>query len=132
MDAQSSDALILRSLLVLKPHTRIQDLRMGDVIFSSGDSGDCLYGVLEGRVGLSWAGCSRCELLGPGRCFGEEALVQPGHSRHGTAIAMEPTKLIVLDREMFLFALEALPMFAVELLASLESRLRDVQGLAAR
>ncbi len=54
MDTQSSDTLILRSLLALKPRARIQDLNTGDVMFSSGDTGDCLYGVLEGRVGLSW------------------------------------------------------------------------------
>ncbi|WP_232756399.1 hypothetical protein [Vulcanococcus limneticus] len=45
---------------------------------------------------------------------------------------MEPTKLIVINQELFLFAEEALPMFAVELLASLESRLRDLRDPAAR
>lgn len=59
-------------------------------------------------------------------------MVQQGHTHQGTAIAMEPTKLIVINQELFLFAEEALPMFAVELLASLESRLRDLRDPAAR
>ncbi len=81
-------------------------------------------------MALSWAECDGYERLDPGRCFGVGALVQQKHTRHGTAVAMEPTKLLVMDREVFLFALEALPMFSIELLASLESRLWDLRDTA--
>lgn len=123
----SADEQILRSMQVLEPHADIQLVEPGAVIFRAGDQGDCLFGVLEGQVRLSWADQGPAEVLGPGRCFGEGALVQRGHTRHGTATALQPTRLLVMNREMFLFAMEALPMFGVELMASLERRLQDLR-----
>jgi CRP-like cAMP-binding protein len=38
----------------------------------------------------------------------------------------------VINRQTFLFALETLPMFALELLASLENRLQTVRLLTVR
>lgn len=127
MDAPSADALILRSMQLLAHHGTTRLVEPGEVIFTAGDQGDCLYGVLEGSVQLSWGDGGGAELLGAGRCFGEGALVQPAHTRHGTARAMEACRLLVMDRETFLFALEGLPMFALELLASLEGRLQNLR-----
>jgi CRP/FNR family cyclic AMP-dependent transcriptional regulator len=127
MDAPSADALILRSMQLLAHHGTTRSVEPGEVIFAAGDPGDTFFGVLEGAVELSWGDGAEAELLGPGRCFGEGALVQPSHTRHGTARALEATRLLVMDRETFLFALESLPMFALELLASLEVRLQDLR-----
>jgi CRP/FNR family cyclic AMP-dependent transcriptional regulator len=132
MASPSADEQILRSMLVLEPHADVRTVAPGELIFRAGDQGDCLFGVLEGRVRLSWADDGQEELLGPGRCFGEGALVQQGHTRHGTATALEPTRLLVMNREMFLFAMEALPMFGVELMASLERRLQDLRHARPR
>jgi len=131
MVSPSADEQILRSMLVLEPHADMRLVAPGDVIFRAGEQGDCLFGVLEGQVRLSWADEGQEELLGPGRCFGEGALVQHGHTRHGTATAVQPTRLLVMNREMFLFAMEALPMFGLELMASLERRLQDLRHTQA-
>ena len=40
---------------------------------------------------------------------------------------MSDSRLIAMNREKFLFALQETPMFAIELLASLDERLRDIK-----
>jgi CRP-like cAMP-binding protein len=107
------------------------EVEPGAVIFRAGEPGDCLYGVLEGQVRLTWGDGSEAELLGPGRCFGQGALVQPDHRRFGTATATEPTRLVMLKRQGVLFALEQLPMFGLQLLESTERRLQALKALAA-
>ena len=49
------------------------------------------------------------------------------HQRLGTATAAEDSRLIEMNREKFLFAMQEAPMFAVELLASVDERLRDIK-----
>ena len=132
MVAPTADALILRSMQSLADHGQVRELSPGDVVFAAGEPGDCFFGVLDGQVRLAWGDGSHGELLQAGQCFGEGALVQHSHTRHGTATATEPSRLLVINRETFLFALETLPMFALELLASLENRLQTVRLLAVR
>ena len=98
-----------------------------DVIFRAGEAGDTVYGVLEGSVKLSWGDDSQYELLGPGSSFGAGALVDPEHRRYGTATAMEDTKLLHMNREQFLFAMQELPMFGLEMLFDLDERLRQLK-----
>ncbi|MEX1323643.1 MAG: cyclic nucleotide-binding domain-containing protein [Synechococcaceae cyanobacterium] len=109
----------------------IRELEPGEVIFRAGEPGDCMYGVLEGNVRLTWGDGSEAERLGPGRCFGQGALVQPDHRRYGTATATEPTRLVVMQRQGMLFAIDELPMFGLQLLESTERRLQQLRALAA-
>ena len=131
MVAPTADALILRSMQSLADHGSVRELNAGDVVFAAGEPGDSFFGVLEGQVRLAWGDGSHSELLCSGQCFGEGALVQRSHTRHGTATAIEPSRLLVINRETFLFALETLPMFALELLASLEGRLQAIRLLVS-
>jgi CRP-like cAMP-binding protein len=131
MVVPTADALILRSMQSLADHGSVRELNSGDVVFTAGELGDCFFGVLEGQVRLAWGDGSHSELLRAGQCFGEGALVQRSHTRHGTATAIEPSRLLVINRETFLFALETLPMFALELLASLEGRLQAIRLLVS-
>jgi CRP/FNR family cyclic AMP-dependent transcriptional regulator len=101
-------------------------VKAGDVIFRSGESGEKLYGVLSGEVHLSWEG-DRHETFGAGTCFGVGALVDPEHRRFGTATVTTDGELVEMNREQFLFALQELPMFALEMLHDLENRLRDLK-----
>jgi CRP-like cAMP-binding protein len=98
-------------------------LQPGDVIFRAGDPGDTLFGIVEGAVKLFWGEGERYEMLGPGSTFGVGALVDPRHRRHGTAIAVKETMLLAMNRMQFLFAMQELPMFALEMLHDLEERL---------
>lgn len=101
-------------------------LKAGEVIFRSGDSGDTLYGVVSGQVELSW-GADRVEIIEAGSCFGAGALADPEHRRFGTATALSETELLEMDREQFLFAMQELPMFGLEMLHDLEIRLQKLK-----
>jgi CRP-like cAMP-binding protein len=131
MAASTADELLLESMKALSHNGSLVDLEPGAVIFRAGESGDCLYGVLEGQVRLTWGDGSEAEILGPGRCFGQGALVQPDHRRYGTATALEPTRLVRMQRQGVLFALEQLPVFGLQLLESTERRLQALKALAS-
>ena len=105
-------------------------LNAGDVLFSSGELGKSLYGILEGTIRLTWTskdGKQGYEEIKAGHVFGAGALVMDNHERLGTATAAEDTRLIEMNREKFLFAMQEAPMFAIELLASVDERLRDIK-----
>lgn len=117
---------------MLQANAETRQYLAGDLIFSSGEPGNCLYAVLEGEVRLSWHDGADAEVIAPGQVFGEGALVQPAHQRYGTAVAQMPTTLLVMNRQTFLFAVQTLPLFAVELLASLEGRLQALKDRTDR
>jgi CRP-like cAMP-binding protein len=110
---------------------RLLQFKEGDVIFRAGDPGDTVYGILEGSVKLSWGDDSQYELLGPGSSFGIGALVDPEHRRLGTATAAATTKLLHMNREQFLFAMQELPMFGLEMLLDLDERFRHLKTRGA-
>jgi CRP-like cAMP-binding protein len=100
----------------------------GSMVFKAGESGDCMFGLLEGRVDLTWNGESGHERIEAGDVFGAGALVTPEHRRFGNAVARTDCKLLVMNKEKFLFAVQESPMFAIELLGSIDQRLRDLKG----
>ncbi|MDI9405849.1 MAG: Crp/Fnr family transcriptional regulator [Chitinophagaceae bacterium] len=99
----------------------------GDLIFRSGEPGDCMFGLLEGEVQLSWNGDEGHEQINAGDVFGAGALVTNEHRRYGDAKAITPCRLLVMNREKFLFAVQEAPMFAIELLGSIDQRLRQLK-----
>jgi CRP/FNR family cyclic AMP-dependent transcriptional regulator len=100
----------------------------GSTVFKAGESGDCMFGLLEGTVDLTWNGESGHESIEAGDVFGAGALVTPEHRRFGNAVAQTDCKLLVMNKEKFLFAVQESPMFAIELLGSIDQRLRDLKG----
>ncbi|MCP9801204.1 Crp/Fnr family transcriptional regulator [Synechococcus sp. RedBA-s] len=100
----------------------------GDVVFRSGESGDCLYGIVSGSVKVDWDEGRMQETLGPGHCVGVGALVEPEHLRYGNAIALGDAELLVMNREQFLFAVQELPVFGLEMLQKLDNRLRNLKA----
>jgi CRP-like cAMP-binding protein len=101
----------------------------GNVVFRSGEPGNCMFGLLEGTVDLSWNGQGGGhERLQAGDVFGAGALVTPEHRRFGNAIALTDCQLLVMNKEKFLFAVQESPMFAIALLGSIDQRLRDLKG----
>lgn len=117
----------IQTMQQLADGRRLLPFNAGDVIFRAGEPGDTVYGALEGSVKLSWGDDSQYELLGPGSCFGVGALVDPVHRRYGTATATAATKLLHMNREQFLFAMQELPMFGLEMLFDLDERLRQIK-----
>jgi CRP-like cAMP-binding protein len=59
---------------VFKGATETRDVPSGSVIFETGDDGEEMFGIVEGRVELRVPG-GRVFELGPDDCFGEMALV---------------------------------------------------------
>ena len=123
---QSNANLELKTIAALAGARSPKRLSRGDVIFRAGDSGDRLYGVVSGQVQLQWRD-DRTEIIGPGSCFGVAALVDADHRRYATAVALSDAELLEMNREEFLFALQELPMFALEMLHDLEQRLQQTK-----
>ena len=104
----------------------LSSVKQGDIIFRAGEFGDKLYGVVSGEVQLNW-GDDGVETIGPGSSFGIGALVDPEHRRFGTAVAIRDSELLEMNREEFLFAMQELPMFSLEMLHDLEQRLQRIK-----
>ena len=110
--------------------SEVRGVNAGDLIFKADDPGAAMFGVLEGTVRLTWTnenGQEGYERIEAGNVFGAGALVMEGHRRLGTAQAETDCRLIEMNREKFLFAVQESPMFAIELLASVDARLRDLK-----
>ena len=94
----------------------------GEVIFSEGQSGDYMYGVLEGSVDLM-IDDRAAESIAAGGVFGTGALIHPDGVRVYTAIAKTDCTLAYLDEPRLLFAVQETPMFALEVMRSYSERL---------
>jgi len=101
-------------------------VKQGDVIFKSGELGEKLYAVVSGEVQLNW-GDNGVEIIGPGSSFGVGALVDPEHRRFGNAVALRDSELLEMNRAEFLFAIQELPMFSIEMMHDLEQRLQRLK-----
>jgi CRP-like cAMP-binding protein len=117
----------LDTLRALASQGEVLEVPPGDLIFRAGESGDCMFGLLEGSVCLSWNGDAGHEVIRAGDVFGAGALVTPDHRRYGNATAITPCRILVMNREKFLFAVQESPMFAIELLSSIDQRLRQLK-----
>jgi len=93
LDAESLDTLVLAATLVSKSQ--------GEEVFHQGEKADSLYIVSDGLIGVVDEGPPRRGVakLGPGNVFGEISIItdQP---RTATAIALRPTELIAIDRNV--------------------------------
>jgi CRP-like cAMP-binding protein len=118
----------LDTMRALADKGEVKDVAAGSTIFRSGESGDCMFGLLEGTVRLSWNGDAGHEDIRAGDVFGAGALVTHDHRRFGDARALTDCRLLVMNREKFLFAVQEAPMFAIELLGSIDQRLRDIKA----
>ncbi|MEX0786097.1 MAG: Crp/Fnr family transcriptional regulator [Dehalococcoidia bacterium] len=99
----------------------------GTVIFREGDPGDALYVVVEGNVRIALLSPHGEEatvaMLGPGEFVGDLALLD-GRPRSASAIATEPTKMLVVTRADFTEWLSRRPHAALALLETLSLRVR--------
>lgn len=97
------------------------------VIFSKGDPGDCLYGILSGRVRVYSTSPEGNEITlnvqEPGELCGEIALLD-GNTRTASAVAMEQTDLLRIHRSHFLPYVRANPDLLLGMLSLVCQRLR--------
>jgi len=100
----------------------------GDIIFRQGDPGDVMYILVSGAVELRIKVEKGEKLLKcvdtPHDFFGEMALVD-GSPRSATAIAVKPTKLIVVDEAQFEKIVLTNGKFAWKIIQVLSQRIRN-------
>ena len=102
----------------------VRAFQAGQKIFEAYDMGSEMYVVLEGQVELT-VDSTVLETLGPGAPFGEMALIDQA-PRTATATAKTPCKLAVLSEKRFLFMVQTMPHFALDMMKVMADRLRKM------
>ena len=104
--------------------TERRSLDAGEVLFSEGDLGTEMFGVVTGQIELRH-GNGVVETLGPDQTFGEMDIID--HSpRSLTAVASEPSEIAVINERTFLFLVHETPTFALQVMRSLTERVRHL------
>jgi CRP/FNR family cyclic AMP-dependent transcriptional regulator len=100
----------------------------GESIFREGDIGNEMFIIQSGRVKITKQLKDGVEktlvILGPGDFFGEMAVIDKD-VRSANAIAMEASRLIALDEEVFEMHMQTNPKIVKKILKNLTSRLRE-------
>jgi CRP/FNR family cyclic AMP-dependent transcriptional regulator len=105
----------------------IQTFKAGDTIFEAGAIGAVMYGVIAGEVDLMLHG-KVVEVIKTGDVFGEGALVQIPAVRATMAVAKTDCQLAAVDKSHFQFLVQETPLFALEVIRSLSTRLRTLKA----
>src|SRR4051812_33999241 len=112
-----------------------QDCKVGAVLFRTGDEGDAMYLIEQGKIRICVQTKDGHEVtlteLGRGDFFGEMALLD-GQRRSADAVVAEDARLAVLSREHFLSFVRSSPDVALEMLTALANRLRHTDELLRR
>ena len=104
--------------------TEFLDLEPGDVVFSQGDTGALMYGVVSGLIVLR-DGDDPIATVGPDGTFGELAIID--HAvRSLTAAAAEESRVAVIDERTFLYLVHETPTFALQVMRALAARIRQL------
>ena len=116
----------------LAVHAQWRAYPRGETIFSQGDEGDALYGVVSGRVRISTTSPEGREvflnIMEPGDAFGEIAVID-GLPRTAGAVALDAARLISIGRSEFLAVIEREPVLAMHLLRLFCQRVRWTSDL---
>ena len=98
----------------------------GSIIFSKGDPGDCMFGVVEGEVEIV-LNDKVIDTLSSGAILGEMGLID--HSpRAATARAKGSAKLVRIDERRFNFLVQQTPFFALQVMRIITARLRKLMA----
>jgi CRP/FNR family transcriptional regulator/CRP/FNR family cyclic AMP-dependent transcriptional regulator len=120
-----------QALSNLAARVRLRTYRRGEVLFHKDDPGTSLFLVKAGRVKISVFSSEGKEAVftvhGPGDVFGELALLD-GAPRSATATALEPSRLLTVDRAAFVAFLREQPDASLILLGDLAARVRRLSS----
>src|SRR5579871_3997721 len=94
----------------------------GATVFEEGELGDRLYVVKSGSVALSKQGRD-LETVEANGLFGEMAVIDR-EPRSATAIAVEDSELVAIDKRRFWFLVQETPYFAEIVMRVMAERLR--------
>lgn len=141
------DRLPAADLARLNDQLRRQSFRAGTPVVSEDQPGEAIYVILEGSVKILVEQANGTEvilaILGAGEIVGEMSVVD-SLGRSASAVTLEPTAVLWMDRSAFWDSLRALPELTYNLAEILSRRLRlaneriealsslDVYGRVAR
>jgi CRP/FNR family cyclic AMP-dependent transcriptional regulator len=119
--------LNVRTLDRIVHYSLVRTVPQGSIIFRQGDPGDCLIGILRGRVRIFNISAENREvllnILDSGALFGEIALLDD-RPRTANASAMDDCELLTMHRQHFMPLLEEDPQLAIHMLGLLCERVR--------
>lgn len=129
VDAPMFRGLSADDRMSLAPHVHTHAYQRGDVVFTEGDAADRLYLVASGHVKICRATPGGEELIlcvfGAGDPLGAVAVYE-GKPFPASAIALEPTVCLGIDREAYFDLLERSPTLVRGLLLGLTRRLVEL------
>jgi CRP-like cAMP-binding protein len=100
----------------------------GEHVFEINDPSDRMYIVLTGKIGISIHRNLKVKdfvtELGPGECFGEMGSID-GAPRSGTAVVLEDSLLLYLDKLKLHGLIAGYPELALGLLRGMSVRVRE-------
>jgi CRP-like cAMP-binding protein len=115
------------TLAPIAERVREVDLEEGEILFHQGDIAKTLYLIEEGQIQIIREYESKEHIilatLGPGEVVGDLSMIV-GEPRLGSVIAIEPTRMLALDRDTFFAAIGTNPGMAVDVLVQLGLRLQ--------
>jgi CRP/FNR family cyclic AMP-dependent transcriptional regulator len=111
----------------LKHQKEMISFEAGQIVFKEGDTGDFMYGVIEGEVEISYRG-HVLDVVGEGGVVGEMALVGD-HTRSATVIAKTDCKLAPVNHQHFLWLVHETPTFATQVMAVMAERIRHLHEM---
>ena len=111
---------------------RVQKVKGGEVLFRKGSEGTTLYVIQEGAVKIVLPSRLGDEMIitifSEGDFFGEMSLLD-GMPRSADAIAVEDSRLLLLNRSDFLYFLKKIDNAIEAIFATLSARLRKTDDL---
>jgi len=113
-----------KEITEIKSHSSTKQFKPGELIFAEGDSVDSFYIIDSGRVSIYVEKCGKEEpicILNQGDYFGEMAIFNQD-TRTASALAYEDTRLLCVNKELFLSFIESHPELAKKINAILATR----------
>lgn len=99
-----------------------------EVVFHQDDPADTIHLISSGRfavrVSTAFANSAVLDVLGPGNCFGELALLSPGSPRSASLIALEQAQTISIHEIDFSRVRRQYPQMAEALISVLAAQVR--------
>lgn len=127
-EVQMFSSLNKKELGLISRVADVIKLDAGTEIVAEGSIGHEFYLILEGEAVVR-KGRRKIATLGPGRYFGELALLDKG-PRSATVAAETAVEALVIGQREFLGVLDEVPAVAHKLLVSMAARLRDADTKA--
>jgi CRP-like cAMP-binding protein len=106
----------------------LRKIEPGALLFAKGDQASEMFIVKSGELQI-YDGDFVFENVHPGDLVGEMAIVD-GSPRSASVRALERTEVYPMGREMFLSIVEEVPLFAIRVMQTLSTRIRNVNELA--